>query len=59
MIDDERDRFDLRVRIAAHAFTPAMQSHGCRGEASYDWTETMVFYGTLGVYDGEHQYRWN
>ena len=43
MIDDERDRCDLRVQIAAHEFTHAMQSHGCRGEVSYDWPETMVF----------------
>jgi hypothetical protein len=54
MTPDERTRFNCLIEAKMHEFTRAMESHGCHGEAVYYWTETMVFWGALGLYDAEH-----
>jgi hypothetical protein len=56
---DERERFDYLLEAMTYEFTRAMESHGIPGEAEYYWTETMVFWGTLGMYDAEHSYLLN
>jgi hypothetical protein len=56
---DEKMRFDCLFDAMVYQFTRAMESHGIGGEANYYWTETMVFWGTLRMYDAEHGYLFN